>query len=179
MVAQISSETFTRASYTPEADPSDSDDLLLALETARALEAQGDVREAARWLRRAIDQAETEGNDERVLALARAAADLSNTIGPAPSSAPAPSAAQLSNAPERGAVRPPPPKAAAWSHASPPPPPARTAAPAATSRPPSAPAPISTRVSSAPPQSARTSPMPTARTSPSRGIPVTPSARAM
>ena len=90
MVARISSETFTRASYTPAPDPSDSDDLLIALETARALEAQGDLGEAARWLRRAADRAERQGNDERVLVLARAAAEL-RAIVPARLRTPAPS----------------------------------------------------------------------------------------
>ena len=91
MVAQISSETFNRVSLTPPMDDSDSDDLVLALETARALEAQGDIAEAVRWLRRAADQAEKDGNDARVLVLARAAADLTSTIAPAPRT-PAPQA---------------------------------------------------------------------------------------
>jgi hypothetical protein len=52
----------------------------LALETARALEEQGELKEAARWIRRAADEAEKDGNDERVLVFARAAADLMNAI---------------------------------------------------------------------------------------------------
>ncbi len=109
MVAQVSTETFTRPSQVPGADPSDSDDILLALETARALEAQGETREAARWLRRAVEQAENDGNDRRVLALARAAADLTSTISTAPSPS-AISSLPPSTAPQRGTVRPPPPK---------------------------------------------------------------------
>jgi hypothetical protein len=82
MVAHVSTETFARASHTPEFADSDSDDLVVALETARALEAQGDLREAAKWLRRAADQAERDGNDARVVVLARAAADLTTLAGP-------------------------------------------------------------------------------------------------
>ena len=156
MVAQISRETFNRTSLTPPMEDSDSDDLVLALETARALEAQGEIREAARWLRRAAEQAETDGNDARVLVLARAAADLTNTIAPASTPTPAPSSLPPSNAAERSGVRFPAPKPAAWEHAAPPAP--RTPAPQAPSRPPSAPAPVSARVSSPPPVPARLSP---------------------
>ena len=88
MVARIENEMLTQELHTPRPDLSDSDDVLLALETARALETQGEIREAVRWIRRAADEAEKQGNDERVLALARAAADLSNTLGPAQSTPP-------------------------------------------------------------------------------------------
>ena len=84
MVARIDNELLSQASLTPQPELSDSDDVLLALETARALETQGEFREAARWLRRAADEAEQQGNDERVLALARAAADLTNLVGSSP-----------------------------------------------------------------------------------------------
>ena len=84
MVARVNNEMLTQALLTPRPEVSDSDDVLLALETARALETQGEFREAARWLRRAADDAEKQGNDERVLALARAAADLTNLIGSSP-----------------------------------------------------------------------------------------------
>ena len=84
MVARISNELLSQALLTPQAELSDSDDILLALETARALEAQGEISEAARWLRRAADEAEQQGNDERYLVLARAAADLVNIIGSSP-----------------------------------------------------------------------------------------------
>ena len=93
MVARIDNELLSQTLLTPRPDLSDSDDVLLAVETARALETQGDIREAARWLRRAADEAEKQGNDERVLVLARAAAEMSNLIGsspPAPPSAEAP-----------------------------------------------------------------------------------------
>jgi hypothetical protein len=54
------------------------------------LEVRGDIAEAARWLRRAADEAEKQGNDTRVLALAHAAADLTSTSrqAPAPKSPP-------------------------------------------------------------------------------------------
>jgi hypothetical protein len=90
MVARMDSEMFPRELFTPQPDVSDSDDVLLALETARALETQGEIREAVRWLRRAADEAEQQGNDERVLALARAAADLTNTLVAAPPAAEVP-----------------------------------------------------------------------------------------
>jgi hypothetical protein len=56
----------------------------LALETAQALEVRGDIAEAARWLRRAANEAEKQGNDTRVLALAHAAADLTSASAKAP-----------------------------------------------------------------------------------------------
>jgi hypothetical protein len=84
MVAQVNNELLSQALLTPQPELSDSDDVLLAIETARALETQGEIREAARWLRRAADEAEQQGNDERVLVLARAAADLTNMIGSSP-----------------------------------------------------------------------------------------------
>jgi hypothetical protein len=84
MSARVNNETFSQVLLTPRPEASDSDDVLLALETARALETQGEFREAARWLRRAAEEAEQEGNDERVLTLARAAADLASAIGSSP-----------------------------------------------------------------------------------------------
>jgi hypothetical protein len=69
---------------TPGPSLSDSDDVLLALETAQALEIRGDIAEAARWLRRAANEAEKQGNDARVLALAHAAADMTSRAAPAP-----------------------------------------------------------------------------------------------
>jgi hypothetical protein len=90
MVARIDNELLSQALLTPQPELSDSDDVLLALDTARALEAKGDLREAARCLRRAADDAEMQGNDERVLVLARAAADMANIIGSTPPPAEAP-----------------------------------------------------------------------------------------
>jgi hypothetical protein len=56
----------------------------VALETAQTLEARGDIAEAARWLRRAAHEAEKQGHDTRVLALAHAAADLTSAAAQAP-----------------------------------------------------------------------------------------------
>jgi hypothetical protein len=78
------SKTSNHSSRTPRPVASDSDVVVLALVTAEALESQGEVREAARWLRRGADQARREGNEERVLMLARAAAHLTNVTRPAP-----------------------------------------------------------------------------------------------
>ena len=80
MVASIDNDLLSRALLTPRPDLADSDEVLLSLETALALEIQGNLRDAARWLRRAADDAEKQGNDERVLAFARAAADMSFII---------------------------------------------------------------------------------------------------
>jgi hypothetical protein len=82
MVAHFNRETFSDALLTPRPDPSDAEEVLRALETARELEARGEIREAARCLRTAADAAEQHGNDARVLVLARAAADLTNTLSP-------------------------------------------------------------------------------------------------
>jgi hypothetical protein len=84
MVAQINHRTHARTLRTPAPSPRDSDDVLLALETAQALEVRGDTAEAARWVRRAADEAEKQGNDRRVLALAHAAADLTTASGQTP-----------------------------------------------------------------------------------------------
>jgi hypothetical protein len=83
MVAQVSREMFSVALLTPSPDPSDSEDVRTGLANARELEARGDIREAVQCLRHAAEAAETQGNDARVLVLARAAADLTNTIAPA------------------------------------------------------------------------------------------------
>jgi hypothetical protein len=99
MVAQASREMFSHALLTPRPDPSDSDDVLQDLETARELEARGAIREATQCLRRAVDASEKHGNDARVLVLARAAADLTNTMGPPPVSLASPSASPKPLAP--------------------------------------------------------------------------------
>jgi len=141
MVAQVSNETVAYDSITPAPDVSDSDAVALALETARALEAQGDLREAARWLRRAADEAEKEDNDSRVVILARAAADLASASAP-PSS--------------RSSIQPPTPKPAPWSLVVP--------KPAAASGPP----PLPAHASSVPPVSSRTPAAPVAPSAPPR-----------
>ena len=71
-----SNRPLTRASHTPRPIHSDSDVVVLALVTAEALEAKGEIREAAQWLRRAADQVRKDGNEDRVRVLTRAAVDL-------------------------------------------------------------------------------------------------------
>src|ERR1700742_3329029 len=77
----------------PAAAPTDPSDVVLALETAHALWRNGDSRDALKWIRRAAETAEAEGDDMRALSLARAAAELSDRL-PAPPSVPPPSRAQ-------------------------------------------------------------------------------------
>ena len=90
-VAQLN-HMLTSALRTPPPDPSDSEGVLLALETAKALETRGDTYEATRWLRRAATEAEKQGNDARVLVFAHAAADLTSTVREVPAAAPLPPA---------------------------------------------------------------------------------------
>jgi hypothetical protein len=96
MVAQVDTGTLEGGSYTPGPDSSDSEGVRMALETARSLEAEGELRGAARWIGRAADEAEKGGNEERVLVLARAAADLTNMIEIGPEAAATPHAAASS-----------------------------------------------------------------------------------
>lgn len=60
----------------PRAETSDAAEVVLALETARALWAKGQGLESVRWIQRAAENAESAGNDLRAVTLARAAADL-------------------------------------------------------------------------------------------------------
>jgi hypothetical protein len=92
MVAQVDTGILEDGWYTPGPDLFDSDGVRMALETARSLEAQGDLRGAARWIGRAADEAEKGGNEERVLVLALAAADLTNMIEFGPEAAATPHA---------------------------------------------------------------------------------------
>src|SRR5690242_21725624 len=82
MVAQLSNEICLDAWLSPSPEPPDSDDVVLALQAARALEMDGDAPGAVRWMRQAIDAAEQDGDNKRVLALASAAADLASTLRP-------------------------------------------------------------------------------------------------
>jgi hypothetical protein len=105
MSAKIGPDVLMDRSYTPRSEAGDSERVLLALETARAFEIQGQLCDAARWLRRAADEAERDGNDERVLMLARVSVELTNAIEcaiesaaavrPSPSDAIAPTLASL------------------------------------------------------------------------------------
>jgi hypothetical protein len=71
------------------AEPSDSDDIRWALETASAMWAKGDHHEALRWLRRAAETASEEGADVRAVELAKMAADLRGQLALPQSEAPA------------------------------------------------------------------------------------------
>ena len=95
MVARVNREMFSSAVHTPAPEPADSEDIRLALETARVLETQGDIPEAARWIRRAADAAARDGKDERVLVMARAISDLTSSIASAKDCAVAPSSSRL------------------------------------------------------------------------------------
>jgi hypothetical protein len=114
MVARVNREMFSNALHTPAQDPADSEDVRLALETARVLEAQGDLPDAARWIRRAVDAAEKEGKEARALVLARAASDLTGSIASPKENATAPSSVPTLNVRGRSsakAPRPEPPSA--------------------------------------------------------------------
>ena len=57
-------------------EPTDSEDVVSALETADIFWTKGDADEAMRWLKRAAESASDAGNDDRALAIARTVADL-------------------------------------------------------------------------------------------------------
>jgi len=57
-------------------EPTDSEDVVSALETADVFWTKGDADEAMRWLKRAAESASDAGNDDRALAIARTVADL-------------------------------------------------------------------------------------------------------
>ncbi len=90
----------------PSAAEGDSGRLILVLQTANALWRQGDHIEALRWLRRAAETADEEGNDARALALARTAAEIRDCTGIQSTPAPPPAA---SSAPPRRPSLPAPP----------------------------------------------------------------------
>ncbi len=60
----------------PAPENTDSDDLAVALQTARAELKRGDSSSAEEWLRKAAHAAERQGNRQRAELIARAAADL-------------------------------------------------------------------------------------------------------
>jgi hypothetical protein len=141
----------------------------MALETARALEAQGDILEAVRWIRRGADEAEKNGKNERVLALARAAADLANDAASATKSGAAPSSVPTLNVRGRGSLRATRPESAGKL-------PANSAPPRAAPRPQqsgSIPPLLAALVSSVPPFSGRGS-SPSTRPTSSAPLPSTP-----
>jgi len=151
MVAQLSNEICLDAWLSPGPEHTDSDEVVVALQAARALEMDGDVAGAMRWLRNAIDAAEQDGDNTRVLALASAAADLASTLRPTvtlvapkphdvdPPSAAPPVLSSIRPTPPRPSLPPtsPPPAAEATSRSMPPPvPPPRAKATPSSSIPP-------------------------------------------
>jgi hypothetical protein len=147
----------------PSALESDSDEVTLSLETARALGETGDLREALRWLRRAADAAEQTGDDLRAVTLARAAADLTSRIGGASLPPPLPQQPADSRLPA-----PPPPSARASGtlprveptppSLRPPPPSARAQTPARQTKPPPKPSIRPARTETPPAPSVRPKP---------------------
>src|SRR6187399_161764 len=117
----------------PDPLPDDGEDVTSALETAAVFNAQGDMREAARWVRRAAEAASDAGADMRALTLARLVADLNTaSIAPRPPAAePAPVASAPPAPPPLPAASAPPPLPAAAA-AAPAPAPAPPPLPVAT-----------------------------------------------
>ena len=109
MVAQFNSEMFARVSHTPTSIPSDSAEVRLALETAQAFHAMGNLDEAIAWLERAAERAEEAGQIGRVLELVQATAKLMNGA-PATGLASTASSAPPSEVRDRGSFRAPPAK---------------------------------------------------------------------
>jgi hypothetical protein len=150
----------------PGPDPNDSEDVTVALQTARALQKKGDLRESLRWLRRAADAAGVDGNDRRALVLARAAADMTTLIGASEGAAP-PSSLPPASPPPASLPPPPPSNAQRASRVSP--------APHASSLPPplhKAPPPPPLPVQTAPLAPSSPPPLPKPATHPSgRSVP--------
>ena len=125
MVAQVTNGVSEQEWLSPLPEPTDSQDVNIAIRAARALETRGELAEAARWLRRAANLVEREGDDARAFALGRAAADLTSAVEsraasvapPASSAAPrlvdAPPA-HSQEVPMRNAIQPPKPRQPAW-----------------------------------------------------------------
>jgi hypothetical protein len=97
----------------PQSQPTDNDDISLALDVARARLGAGDHEEAIKWLRKAADAAFDAGDDRRGMELSKAAAELKPAPGaaaagpPVPGPKPAPIAAGKSpSQPGRSAVPP-------------------------------------------------------------------------
>ena len=86
MVAQLTNDVYAREWLSPLPEPTDSEDVNIAIRAARSLEARGELAEAARWLRRAAKLVERKGDDARALVLERAAADLTSVVESRPAS---------------------------------------------------------------------------------------------
>lgn len=66
----------------PATLPNDSDDVVIALQSARSLWEASDYSEAARWLRKAASAAQEVGDDDRALELAKLAGDIESAPAP-------------------------------------------------------------------------------------------------
>jgi hypothetical protein len=103
---------------TPAPNPSDSEDVVTALETAAIFAQKGNAAEAAHWLLRAAEGASQRGDSPRASVLARAAAELDEPFAPSSlleEDAEPKAERRLPTAPARISVRPPPPSARAAS----------------------------------------------------------------
>ena len=67
----------------PATLPNDTDDVVVALQSARSLWDASDYSEAARWLRKAASAAQEAGDDDRALELAKLAGDIESAPAPA------------------------------------------------------------------------------------------------
>jgi len=124
----------------PTVAASDPSDVAVAIETANALWRRGEPQESLRWLRRAAESAEAEGDDMRALSLARAAADMMEEMRP---SAPPPASQRPAAAARSTASAAPAPRSAA--------PPPRSVTPAPRSVAPAPPSSASPARASVPP----------------------------
>jgi hypothetical protein len=98
---------------TPAPNPSDSEDVVTALETAAIFAQKGDASEAAHWLLRAAEGASQHGDSPRASVLARAAAEIDEPYAPSAlleEDKDPPAERRLPKPPaQRASVRPPPP----------------------------------------------------------------------
>jgi hypothetical protein len=72
---------------TPAPNPSDSEDVTTALETAEIFAKKGDATEVAHWLSRAAECARRDGNEVRASEIERAAGALAEPAEPAAAAA--------------------------------------------------------------------------------------------
>jgi hypothetical protein len=98
MVARIDTQVFHHKLCTPERDPFDSEGVQLAVITARGLEGEGDFAGALRWIRRAVREAQRQGNFVRAEDLERIASELAEKAGAEEERRLAPSSVRSSNA---------------------------------------------------------------------------------
>ena len=98
----------TVTTQVPQPLPADSGDVTEALDVAGSLWKAGNRQDAIRWVRRAAQAADEAGDSQRMTALARASADLEESLTAAPPSA-APVTAGPATAPPPAPASAPPP----------------------------------------------------------------------